>query len=61
VIRFLAAFAVVIAIGISIGVAWGRDAVWLYAFIAAITVCTVLATGIGGNLIRDLSRRRFER
>jgi hypothetical protein len=49
-----------IVFGVLVGVAFGADAIWVYAFFALIVACTALATGIGGGLIQGWSRRRFD-
>jgi len=49
-----------IVLGVAVAVAFGADAIWVYAFFALIVACTALATGIGGDLIQSWSRRRFD-
>ena len=46
--------------GALVGVAFGADAIWVYAFFALLVACTALAAGIGGDLIQSWSRRRFD-
>ncbi|HEY3185512.1 MAG TPA: hypothetical protein VGJ77_21895 [Gaiellaceae bacterium] len=59
-IRFVAAFAGVVALGVVVAVAFGAGALWIYGFFALVAVATALATGLGGNLITAWSRKRFE-
>ncbi len=49
-----------IVLGFLVAVAFGADAIWVYAFLALIVACTALAAGIGGELIKSWSRRRFD-
>jgi hypothetical protein len=60
VVLFVVAVAGVLALGVVVAFAFGADALWVYAFFALIAVGTAVATGVGGNLITEWSRRRFD-
>jgi hypothetical protein len=47
--------------GVAIALAWGWNALVVYAFFAAISGGLGLAAGVGGDWIRDSSRGRFDR
>ena len=49
-----------LVIGALVGVAFGAEAIWVYAFFALLVACTALAAGVGGELIQSWSRRRFD-
>ena len=58
---FVGGLAGVVALGAVVAVAFGAGALWVYGFFALISVGTALGAGLGGTLIQDWSRRRFER
>jgi hypothetical protein len=60
-IRYFAALAIVVALGAVVAVAFGADALWVYAFFALLAAATALATGLSGDLIVRWSRSRFDR
>jgi hypothetical protein len=47
--------------GVAITLAWGWNALVVYAFFAAISGALGLAAGVGGDWVRDASRGRFDR
>jgi CDP-diglyceride synthetase len=49
-----------LVLGAVVGVAFGAEAIWVYAFFALFVACTALAAGVGGDLIQSWSRRRFD-
>ncbi len=46
---------------LAVTLAWGWDALVVYAFFAAISGGLGLAAGVGGDWVRDASRGRFDR
>jgi hypothetical protein len=50
----------VIVLGVVVAVAYGARALWLYGFLAVFAVAITLWISLGGNLITDWSRRRFD-
>jgi hypothetical protein len=50
----------VVAIGIAVAAVFGLGALWVYGFFALIAAGTALAAGIGGDLVRGWSSRRFD-
>jgi hypothetical protein len=46
--------------GLAIGVAWGPKAAFAYVTVLGLAFALVWAAGAGGELIADLSRRRFD-
>jgi hypothetical protein len=50
----------VVAIGIVVAAVFGLGALWVYGFFALIAAGTALAAGIGGDLVRAWSSRRFD-
>ena len=49
-----------VGLGAVVAVAFGWEALWLYGFVAATVVVTSIGLGIGGPIITEWSRRRFE-
>ena len=47
--------------GVAIALAWGWNALVVYAFFAAISGGLGLAAGVAGDWVRDTSRGRFDR
>jgi hypothetical protein len=60
-VRFAAPLAALVALGVLVAVAFGAEALWVYGFFALLAVGTAVGAGLGGPLITDWSRRRFER
>ena len=58
--RFLYAVAVLVALGAVVAIAFGWSALAFYAFFALIAVGTAVGIGVGGDVVRDWSRRRFD-
>lgn len=56
--RTLLALAVLAVLGVAIG--WGWQAVAVYAFFASGAAAVTFAAGLGGDWLRDASRRRFD-
>jgi hypothetical protein len=50
----------VVALGVVVAVAFGPNALWVYGFFALIAGGTAVGAGVGGNIIRSWSSRRFE-
>jgi hypothetical protein len=58
--HFLVALAAVVVLGVVVAIAWGYEALWLYGFVAALAIMTAVLGGLGGGLIEQWSRRRFD-
>jgi hypothetical protein len=60
-VRLAAPVAALVALGVVIAFAFGAGALWVYGFFALLAGGTAVGAGVGGPLITDWSRRRFER
>jgi hypothetical protein len=58
--HFLVALGGVVVLGVVVAIAWGYEALWLYGFVAALAIMTAVLGGLGGGLIEQWSRRRFD-
>ena len=58
--RFVIGLAGLVAVGAVVVLAFGIEAIWLYGFFAVLAVATAVCIGVGGDVIRDWSRRRFD-
>jgi len=52
---------VLFGLGIAIGIAWGWQALAVYAFFAAIVAAVGVGTWVGGDWLHDVSAGRFHR
>jgi hypothetical protein len=59
--RIAAPLAALIALGVVVAVAFGAEALWVYGFFALLAGATAIGAGLGGPIITQWSRRRFER
>jgi hypothetical protein len=51
---------VLVALGAVIGIAYGWRGLLIYAFLAAIPVLYLIATVVGGRVVRGMSAGRFD-
>jgi hypothetical protein len=58
--RFLIGLAGLVALGVVVVLAFGIEAIWLYGLFAILAVATAVGIGLGGDVVRDWSRRRFD-
>ena len=54
-------FAVLVLVGVAIGVAWGLGALLVYLFLAGIAGAISFGVGAGGEWLSGASRGRFHR
>jgi hypothetical protein len=50
-----------VGLGIAIAVAWGWNALIVYAFFAGIAILILIGSLLGGGWLRDASAGRFDR